>query len=663
VRRLVIVCAAGMATFAAFAVARKDTASSATPIPPVVVARNIAARTLALAAHGAISSGATPGTIYVTNADQPNRIFTLAAGSQLVGVAGSGAAGSLGDGSAATSAELSLKLDSLDERSGVAVAADGTIFIADTLNSTIRRVASPSTSEPGIIRSVAGRWAPPQNVTLQAPMGIALDRAGNLYIADHAANAIFEMPDATSATPGQLELLAQVVSPASLAVTTGGNKVFVASPETGGVFSLDTATRTMQTISGFASQSSGCAASPAGNCPSGIAVDGGGNLFVADANSNQILRVDAKTVRITTAETSLHAPGEITIDASGNLFVANQATRQILEFPGIADGSGNLTLTIPGPPPAPPAPLTCPQGAAYNFCYEPLFGTSPVAIFTLTNTSSATITGIAFSITSTSSPAAADFTIQPSSCVPTLDANRSCSIIVAFTPTTSGVRTGTLSVTDSNPADTLTQDFTGTGDDYQLQLQTNAPQTIDVAPGQAAVYMFQVVPDGTYGGNISVVCPGNVPQATTCVSKPTTITITSGSTTPVPFTLTFQTTAANGTTVTTTIAALFAPAGGGRKGPTRALLVVLLCVALVATIILFAARMAFARRRRAASVRLPWPVVALGCAFFAMLGASCGGGAGKNNDVISTPKGDTTMLVQAVSQNATRPMTIYLDVD
>jgi sugar lactone lactonase YvrE len=653
-----------MATFVTFAVARKDIASSATPISPVVVARNIAARTLALGASGTISSGATPATIYLTNADQPNRIFALAGGSQLMGVAGSGTAGSLGDGSAATSAEFGLKLDSLNERSGVAVAADGTIFIADTLNSTIRSIAGPATSEPGVIRSIAGRWAPPQNVTLEAPMGLALDRAGNLYIADHAANAIFEIPDATSATPGQLRLLAQAVSPASLAVTQDGKKVFLASPETGGVFSLDTATHTMQAIPGFPSQSSGCATSPAGKCPSGIAVDGGGNLFVADANANQILRVDGKTARVTVAETGLHAPGQITIDASGNLFVTDQGTRQILEFPGIADPSGNLTLTIPGPPPAPPAPLTCPQGVAYNFCFEPLFGVSPVAIFTLTNTSSATITGIAFSITSTSSPAGSDFTIEPSSCVPTLDAGRSCSIIVAFTPTASGVRTGTLSVTDSNPADTLTQDFTGTGDDYQLQLQTNAPQTIDVTPGAAAVYMFQIVPDAVYGGNITIVCPGNVPQATTCVSKPATITITSGSITAVPFTLTFQTTAPNGTIVTAKMAALFARFGGGPKGLARALLVALSCAALAAMIIFCVARMAYARRRHAvaAPVRLPWPVVALGCTFFAVVAASCGG-YGKNANVIATPKGDTTMLVQATSQNATRPMTIFLDVD
>ena len=113
-------------------------------------------------------------------------------------VAGNGTAGSLGDGGAATSAQLSLKNDSFYMRSGVAIAPDGTIFIADTKNATIRRISSASSSEPGVIRSVAGKWGPTQSVQLVEPMGLALDRAGNLYIADHGANAVIELHDATA---------------------------------------------------------------------------------------------------------------------------------------------------------------------------------------------------------------------------------------------------------------------------------------------------------------------------------------------------------------------------------------------------------------------------------------------------------------------------------
>ena len=111
-------------------------------------------------------------------------------------------------------AQLNLKLDSLYESSGVAVAADGSIFIADTRNATIRRIAGSSASDAGVIRSVAGKWAPAQNVQLAEPMAIALDRAGNLYIADHAANAVIELRAATAAAVGRLEVIAHVPQPA-----------------------------------------------------------------------------------------------------------------------------------------------------------------------------------------------------------------------------------------------------------------------------------------------------------------------------------------------------------------------------------------------------------------------------------------------------------------
>ena len=165
-------------------------------------------------------------------------------------VAGVGQAGSLGDGGPAASAQLDLAADSLVERSGIAVAADGTIFIADTQNSTIRSVGAASSSEPGVIRSVAGRWAARQNIALGQPMGIAVDRAGNLYIADYSAGAV----DVLSAATGQLSTLAQVISPASIAVMPDGSEVFVASPATGGVFAITASTGSIAAVSGFAPQ-------------------------------------------------------------------------------------------------------------------------------------------------------------------------------------------------------------------------------------------------------------------------------------------------------------------------------------------------------------------------------------------------------------------------
>ena len=194
---------------------------------PIVIAQGVSVRALALgpAADAAAASGETSQQlppVYFTATQMPNRVMSLpasgsvranaasveggaGASANLVAIAGNGTAGSLGDGGAAAAAQLSLNFDSMYMRSGVAVAPDGTIFIADTENVTIRRISSASSSEPGVIRSVAGKWGPTQSVQLSEPMGLALDRAGNLYIADHGANAVIELHDATAATPGKLE--------------------------------------------------------------------------------------------------------------------------------------------------------------------------------------------------------------------------------------------------------------------------------------------------------------------------------------------------------------------------------------------------------------------------------------------------------------------------
>ena len=249
-RRLVAICALAAIPIALFFT--QFPLSGGTTQTPLVVADNIAARALA------ISPIDSRPSVYLTNAASPNRIFTLipitdgsngaaSLNRPVTVLAGTGAAGSLGDGGMAVAAQFDMSQDSLIQRSGIAVAPDGTIYVADTQNSTIRTIAATTSTEPDVIRSIAGRWAPRQNTALAEPLGIAFDRAGNLYIADHAAGAV----DVLRAATGQIEILAHVVSPASIAVTPRGGKVFVASPDTGGVFAIDTQTRAIEIVPGF----------------------------------------------------------------------------------------------------------------------------------------------------------------------------------------------------------------------------------------------------------------------------------------------------------------------------------------------------------------------------------------------------------------------------
>ena len=112
--------------------------------------------------------------------DQGNqRVRRISAG-QIATVAGDGVQGFAGDGGAATSAEL-------NEPSGVAVSADGRIFIADTNNQRIRVVGTNgtiSTLAGTGVAGVSGDGGPASAAQLSRPMGLAVDAANDLFIAD-----------------------------------------------------------------------------------------------------------------------------------------------------------------------------------------------------------------------------------------------------------------------------------------------------------------------------------------------------------------------------------------------------------------------------------------------------------------------------------------------
>jgi sugar lactone lactonase YvrE len=655
---------------------------------PIVIAQGISARALAVgpAADSAEENAETSQLppIYFTATQTPNRVMALpasgsvranaasianSAGANFVAVAGNGTAGSLGDGGSATAAQLSLKLDSTYMRSGVAVAADGTVFIADTKNSTIRRISSLTSSEPGVIRSVAGKWGPTRSVQLVEPMGLALDRAGNLYIADHGSNAVIELHDATASNPGKLEILAQVARAASVAVSLDGEQIFVSAPETGSVLRLDTASHGMTTLVASSGTSSSCAPAAGGRaptgtaasgaqnlCPDGLALDGGGNVFVADSAGSRILRVDAVTQQLTTAANNVSVPGEIHFDADGNLFVAEQGRNRIVEIKGLGQPVASVTLTPP-PPPVPPMGVPCPIIAPppafagnTNFCAEPLGGTTPTSAFTLTNNSNAAISGIAVS---TIGLAPSDFVVSSNSCTTTLNAGASCMINLAFAPTATGPRTATLVVTYTGAANPLASSVAGTGDDYQITFASGQLTEISVNAGDTGTFMLQLVPDNIFTGTVNFICPGNLPMQTTCTFSPTSVNVTTPGTA-VPFSVAFQTTSR--VPVKTGAVPMLASAnranGPGAHGANSR--GVILAFVLIAAIVLCC----FATPRRLVPIAC---VIALALSVVAIL-EGCKSGSSSGNGTTGTPAGSYKMTVQATAQSAPRGVTVTLDV-
>ncbi len=230
------------------------------------------------------------GNIFV--ADYGNNVIRKITPAGVVStVAGNTTAGYV-DGVATTLAEF-------NSPAGVAVDAQGNLYVADHNNNMIRKVTAA-----GVVSTIAGTLTAGYvnntvNTTtgvyasFNSPNDVVLDAAGNIYVADLGNNAIRKIaPGAVVTTiaggPGQESLLGY---PAGLALDAKGN--FYITDESGRVVELNAAKVLYNlagspNVNGFADGSGTLAQF---NSPQGIGVDASGNIFVADLNNNRIRKV------------------------------------------------------------------------------------------------------------------------------------------------------------------------------------------------------------------------------------------------------------------------------------------------------------------------------------------------------------------------------------
>ena len=185
---------------------------------------------------------------------------------------------------------------------------------------------------------------------LNLPYGIAIDSAGNLYIADTGHNAIQEWVAATQ----QMAPLVNtgLNAPHGVAVDAQGN-IYIADSSNNAIKQWSPATQQITTL-----VSSGL------NFPLGVAVDSQGNVYIADFGNNAIKQWSPLTGQVTTVVRSgINNPTGVAVDALGNVYIAdfrnnaieqwNPTTQQFtalitqgLSFPNAValDGQGNIYL-------------------------------------------------------------------------------------------------------------------------------------------------------------------------------------------------------------------------------------------------------------------------------------------------------------------------------
>ena len=233
--------------------------------------------------------------------------------------------------------------------SGVATDSAGNVYIAlDSYSAVVRMDATThvltlvaGTGTPGY----SGDNGPAASAQLNNPSGIALDTAGNLYIADSGNNRIRKVSNGVITTVSGGGVGAQLSNPTGVAVDTSGN-LYIADSGNNVVRKVSGGVTVTVAGTGTAGGAGdgGPATSAQLNAPAGVAVDTLGNLYIADSGNDAVVKV-AGGILTTVYEESGARPVGISVDSAGNAFFAASGFSVVGELPrtgGVIAVAGNF---------------------------------------------------------------------------------------------------------------------------------------------------------------------------------------------------------------------------------------------------------------------------------------------------------------------------------
>ena len=331
----------------------------------------------------------TAGNVFV--ADAGNRTIRKVTSAGVVTTL-AGSAGQIGftDGTG-SAARFNLPI-------GVSVDTAGNVFVADNGNLTIRKVTSA-----GVVTTLAGSAGQSGSTDgtgsaarFSQIAGVSVDTAGNVFVTDYANRTIRKVTSAgvvttLAGTAGQSGFTdgtgsaARFNLPIGVSVDTAGN-VFVADNGNHTIRKV-TSAGVVTTLAGSAGQigsTDGTGSAARFNQPYGVSVDTAGNVFVADAGNHRIRKVTSAGVVTTEAGLAagsnnglgsaarFSSPFGISVDTTGNVFVSDYNNHTIRNTVASAPATvtlSNLTFTYDGTPKVPSTTVS-PSGLAIQLTYS-----------------------------------------------------------------------------------------------------------------------------------------------------------------------------------------------------------------------------------------------------------------------------------------------------
>jgi serine/threonine-protein kinase len=236
--------------------------------------------------------------------------------------------------------QVVLPFTGLNHPDGVAVDGAGNLYVADRGNSRVLKLAAGATTP--VVLPFTG---------LSSSGGVAVDGAGDLYVTDYGNDRVLKL--AAGATTPVVLPFTGLAWPEGVAVDGAGN-LYVTNYANNQVLKLAAGTTTPVVLpfTGL-------------DHPFDVAVDSAGNLYVADFDNNRVLKLAAgSTTQVEMPFTGLLYPRGVAVDRAGNLYVtdtknnrvltlaAGTSTQTVLPFTGLSapvgvavDGAGNLYVT------------------------------------------------------------------------------------------------------------------------------------------------------------------------------------------------------------------------------------------------------------------------------------------------------------------------------